>query len=580
MKYLLLFLFFLTPYVSTGSGEQVQNWNVNSTPNRGSTDSAEFVESARRNSTEFETTMRENNPQAYDTASTKTEQADATTDQIAEQNGLNPTNVIMGAGAVKGLASLALDAEDAQKLNGLIDVGTGIYLTTTSCTAPNINWFQCIYGASAIANGYSSFKASKKSKKAGEALGGDRGGATAGGDGPDCNPLDTNCLRIYCNSHPNLCPTCSNGSLCPNLNCSECPSDSTCSPACTGGQVCQNGTCTDPSDNTCSPACTGGQVCQNGTCTDPSDNTCSPACTGGQVCQNGTCTDPSDNTCSPACTGGQVCQNGTCTDPSNNNTCPDGSTCPASGVCLDSSTCTPDCPEGKTWNGSECASTGEVSCEEDNTQPKCDLGDDDDEDPCIPLTGQSCDDTIKEACTQMEPQCRITPPDNIPMFYDPEGNPIQHGSPYNLGLQLGMTPDEIEQAQKEIEAAQKKAMNQLGASSGGSKRKLKGGGFSPAGSDSALSADSSTEAFKPSLTNGGGGSHSNNRNARKRRGSAFSRQLQSLMDKNKKGHRASVKKHGYKPTKLGNQPIGTAHDNIFDMMSRGYQSRENSLNAR
>ena len=107
------------------------------------------------------------------------------------------------------------------------------------------------------------------------------------------------------------------------------------------------------------------------------------------------------------------------------------------------------------------------------------------------------------------------------------------------------------------------------------------GALSSSNDDESLSATSSEE-FKPSLSNGGGSSTGNS-NAGNRRGANspnFSRQLQSLLDQQKNNHRSSVKKHGYKPTKLGNQPIGTSHDNIFDMMSRGYQERENSLNVR
>ena len=380
--------------------------------------------------------------------------------------------------------------------------------------------------------------------------------------------------------------SCPSGLRCsyPEITCPEgaatcCPPDGS---ACPGNGVCSNGLiCGDTS--TPGGVCSDGSACpDSGTCPDGSSCVANPS-----VCSDGS-----------ACPASGICptDGSSCRPNPGNPDCPDGSACPASGICpTDGSSCrpnpgNPDCPDGSSCptngicsDGSICGNpNGEVSCEDNQNQVKCRIGNGNpggnEPDPCIAILGRTCKEEIREGC--LPPQCRITSPDGNPVFYDPNGNPITHNNLVDIGTQLGLTREEIQNMEDEIQNIQQNARNQMGGG-GGSQGGLKShGALSSSNGNEALSATSSEE-FKPSLSNGGGSS-SNSGNTKGRAGANspnFSRQLQSLLDQ-QKNHQSSVKKHGYKPTKLGNQPIGTSHDNIFDMISRGYQAREDSLNAR
>ncbi|MDE0151836.1 MAG: hypothetical protein OXK80_05005 [Bdellovibrionales bacterium] len=474
------------------------------------------------------------------------------------------TNFMITSAIARNLATLAFDAETAQKVTGMIDITTGGILIPKSCPPPHTpgRVLKCIYGISAVANGAASMKSSKKSKDAAEDLGGTAtAGNTTGGDEGPCNPFtDPQCRLIHCQESPHspLCQ-CPDGSACPANG--ICPDGSTCGPStttcsnnsdCSNGQVCSNGTCINT--NTCSnnSDCSNGQVCSNGTCINT--NTCSnnSDCSNGQVCSNGTCINT--NTCSndSDCSNEQICSNGTCTNPTN--TCSNDSDCSNEQICSNG-TCT-------------------------NPDTRIDQ-DPDDNDLCIELTGNDCDTAIRNACLQANPHCKIDPSNGNPVFYDPDGNPITHGNLEDLARQLGVNPDEMEGIKDELQQTHKNASNQVGAGSG-STSGSKNSGIPLLADDDTGESSLSGENFEPSLSNGGGSSANKGNSGGKRGASApgFSRQLQSLLDQQKKNHQSSVKKHGYKPAKLGNQPIGTAHDNIFDMVSRGYQEREDSLNAR
>ena len=401
--------------------------------------------------------------------------------------GMNPSNLMMGAGIAKTLSSLAFDAEDAQKINGGIDIVTGGLLIKATCPPPT-NWMMCIYGVSSVLNGANSLRQSRKSNKAARGLTGGNDDDGTGGD-------DDGGTR-------------------------------------TGGDD-DSGTRTGGDDD-------------SGTRTGGDDD-------------SGTRTGGDDD--SGTRTGGD--------DDSGTRTGGDG----------DGGTRTGGDDDGGTRTGGD-DDSGPLTCDEDPNQAKCEPDDEDlDTDPCLGLIGNTCENITQETCQQLSPHCQLGPDDNF-LFFDHNRNPIPPDTSLDdLGKGFGMTPEEIDQGKNQIKDAQNKAVKKMGnlsKSKGGKLKKHRA--FSPANEDLALSADSANENFKPSLSSGGGAS-SNNRGKRRKRGAnSFSRQLQSLLDK-KKGHQAEVKKHGYKPTKLGNQNIGTTHDNIFDMMSRGYQTQENSLNV-
>ena len=504
--------------------------------------------------------------------------------------GMNPGNLMMGAGIAKTLSSLAFDAEDAQKINGGIDIVSGGLLIKATCPPPT-NWMMCIYGVSSVLNGANSLRQSRKSRKYADEL--------TGGDGTGTGTT----------TGPNPPPTCSDGSTCPANG--ICPDGNSCTPVCSDGMIWNGSVCT-PTEGP--PTCSDGSTCPaNGIC--PDGNSCTPVCSddmiwNGSVCTpiedppvlcldgstcpaNGIC--PDGNSCTPVCSDDMIWNGSVCTpieDPPV--LCLDGSTCPANGICPDGNSCTPICSDGSTCpangicpDGTTCRRTGTttsddsgpLTCDEDPNQAKCEPKVQIIIDTCLELIGEPCTKVTQEACQQLSPHCQLGPNDNF-LFFDPEGNSIPPGTSIDgLGKGFGMTPAEIDQGKNQIKDAQNKAVKKMGNLSKSKSGKLKKHrAFSPANEDLALSADSANENFKPSLSSGGGGASSNNRGKRRKRGAnSFSRQLQSLLDK-KKGHRAEVKKHGYKPTKLGNQNIGTTHDNIFDMMSRGYQTQENSLN--
>ena len=460
--------------------------------------------------------------------------------EATQEVGGGDMNFMIGAGLAKNLASLAFKAETAQKVTGAIDIAVGGKLIPSSCPPPHTptKVLKCLYGISSVANGLASLKSSKKSKKTKEALGGanQAGGTTAGGDSTTCSPLtDENCSVRFCDRYPNSC--CPDGSL---ATANGCPGGGDPDPDPDPPNPNPNGTCQD------GPTCP-----QSGTC--PNGETCTPSCPNGSTC-------PTSGTCP----NGMTCTRG--------GTCQDGPTCPQSGTCSNGMTCTPSCPDGPSCpasrycpNGLTCSpGSGDIDEEEESI-----------DDPCIEIHGRSCNEIIRENCQQLE-QCRLDP-NGDPEIILPNGDPIEVTLP-DLGPQLGLTPKELKDTMNEIKDIQAKAMSQMGAA-GGSKGGLKKlGGFSST-DDDLTNADSNGN-FEPSLSNGGGGAFSNNRNKRgKRNSSNLARELQSLMNK-KKGYKDSVKKHGYKPKRLGNQPIGTSHDNIFDMMSRGYQNRENSLDIR
>ncbi len=448
----------------------------------------------------------------------------AVTQQQADQaGGFNSTNFMIGAGIARNLASFAFDAETAQKVTGAIDIATGGVLIPTNCPPPHTpgRLLKCVYGVSAIANGAASIRSSRKSKDAGKSLGGDgtpAGSTSAGTDIPPCNPVtNTNCTRIHCSQHPLL-------SICPPLS----------------PHICSDGT-----------PCPASGICPNGYACTPNPNP--------SICPNGY-----------SCPVNGICPDGVtiCGNPTTQNGCPpDGTPCPANGQCPDGSTCNPPDPNRN------------VSCDENPNQLKCNLPDTTNDDPCLEMLGTSCDDLIVEECLQL-PYCRIVPPDNTPSFLDLNGNPIPPGDLNDVARHLGLNPDEIQDIKDEIDRIHQNAANQAGGGGASSKS----GGLNGHGASSSTDGTEalSTDNFEPSLSNGGGGSQSSRRNKDGQGGANspdLSRQLQSLLNKNK-NYRSAVKKHGYTPKKLGNQPIGTSHDNIFDMMSRGYQTRENSLSVR
>ena len=459
-----------------------------------------------------------------------------------------------GATLAKGVAGLLLEAEAAQKVGGAIDIAIGSKLIKANCFSTPVGAALCAQGIFQVASGIEQLKKAKETEKKRKDLG---GGETTG-EGEQIADEDDS--SNPCFSRPfnraACCPQHSDYPCCRN------PDQPFCGNA-------------DPSQNSCDerpfsrePCCS--QNSHYPCCHNPSLSFCGDTSSSREAClarpfSRSPCCDRypdyvcCDNPEHPDCRGNSFSREICDERPFDANAC--CSVYPTYKCCRDSSqpSCVQaqsdiDCRDPENARHSRCLLPDDQATNSDDQEFFSFCEENPDSSTCTDIV-EELNDLCETYPTSCPPLSRSEP------IVLANGKTVEPPFDSESFREAGLSDGEINQAKNQLNNFRK---NQIRKNLPEIMDEL----------SEAMGDDLTAGLGNPTLTSGGSGGGSSRRGRFGRgKNNDISRSLSSLMNRYNKSKKKS-KSPSVQTQSLGESPLGSAQENIFEMMSKGYASQD------